>query len=200
MPDPLADLTFRAVETSTWPDFERLFSSRGAPHYCWCQVYRATRGSARQADRSEPKSAMCERIHQGMHVGVLAYTGRRTGRLVLDRTATDVSAAEDHIRKRCGRPGRLVRVVADVFLRAAAITPARAGIAPAASGHRPRARARSQSSRGLPGGPGFAGIPVRRIPADVPGRRLQGTRSPWQATVRCAPGAIEQPGCAVTGA
>ena len=75
MPDPLADLTFRAVETSTWLDFERLFSSRGAPHYCWCQVYRATLGSARQADRSEPKSAMCERIHQGMHVGVLAYTG-----------------------------------------------------------------------------------------------------------------------------
>ena len=75
MPDPLADLTFRAVETSTWPDFERLFSSRGAPHYCWCQVYRATRRSARQADRSEPKSAMGERIHQGMHVGVLAYAG-----------------------------------------------------------------------------------------------------------------------------
>ncbi|MCY3895874.1 MAG: GNAT family N-acetyltransferase [Chloroflexi bacterium] len=75
MPDPPADLTFRAVETSTWPDFERLFSARGSPHYCWCQMYRATRGSARKADRSELKSAMCERIHQGMQVGILAYAG-----------------------------------------------------------------------------------------------------------------------------
>jgi len=73
MTDLPADLTFRAVEISTWPDFERLFSSRGAPHYCWCRVYRATRGSSRQADRTEARAAMCERIHQGMHVGVLAF-------------------------------------------------------------------------------------------------------------------------------
>ena len=69
------NLTFRAVESSTWPDFERLFSSRGAPHYCWCQVYRATRGAARQADRAELKAGMCERIQQGTPVGVLAYAG-----------------------------------------------------------------------------------------------------------------------------
>jgi len=75
MTDLPADLTFRAVEMSTWPDFERLFASRGAPHYCWCQVYRATRGAARQANRAELKAAMCERIHQGMHVGLLAYAG-----------------------------------------------------------------------------------------------------------------------------
>lgn len=75
MTDLLPNLTFRAVAAATWPDFERLFSSRGAPHYCWCQVYRATRGSARQADRAELKAAMCERIHQGMPVGVLAYAG-----------------------------------------------------------------------------------------------------------------------------
>lgn len=70
-----ARLTFRAVEPATWPDFERLFSSRGSPHYCWCQVYRATRGTARQDDRAEMKAAMCERIHQGMPVGMLAYAG-----------------------------------------------------------------------------------------------------------------------------
>ena len=73
MTDLLPDLTFRAVEATTWPDFERLFSSRGAPHYCWCQVFRSTPGTARQADRTESKAAMCERIHQGMQVGVLAY-------------------------------------------------------------------------------------------------------------------------------
>lgn len=69
------DFTFRPVKPSTWPDFERLFSSRGAPHYCWCQVYRAARGTGRQSDRAELKTAMCERIHQGMHVGMLAYGG-----------------------------------------------------------------------------------------------------------------------------
>ena len=75
MTDLPAGLVFRAVKTATWPDFERLFSSRGAPHYCWCQVYRATGGTARQADRTELKAAMCERIHQAMQVGVLAYAG-----------------------------------------------------------------------------------------------------------------------------
>ena len=30
---------------------------------------------ARQADRTELKAAMCDRIQQGMHVGVLAYAG-----------------------------------------------------------------------------------------------------------------------------
>ena len=73
MTDLPPNLTFRAVEAAIWPDFERLFSSRGSPHYCWCQVYRATRDSARQADRAELKAAMCERIHQGMAVGVLAH-------------------------------------------------------------------------------------------------------------------------------
>ena len=87
MTDLPADLTFRAVEMSTWPDFERLFASRGAPHYCWCQVYRATRGAARQANRAELKAAMCERIHQGMHVGLLAVSGRCSGPPVFAKLA-----------------------------------------------------------------------------------------------------------------
>lgn len=80
MTDLPANLVFRAVEAAAWPDFERLFSSRGAPHYCWCRMYRATRGTARQSDRAELKAAMCERIHQGTPVGLLAYAdGAPTG-------------------------------------------------------------------------------------------------------------------------
>ena len=49
MTDLPAEFTFRPVEPSTWPDFECLFASRGAPHYCWCLPYRATREEARPA-------------------------------------------------------------------------------------------------------------------------------------------------------
>lgn len=75
MIDLPADLTFRAVEPSTWPDFERLFSSRGAPHYCWCLPYRATREEARQRSRATLKAGMARRICQGQPVGILAYDG-----------------------------------------------------------------------------------------------------------------------------
>lgn len=70
-----ADLTYRAVEASTWPDFERLFSSRGAPHYCWCLPYRATCDEMRQRDRATLKAGMARRIGQGEPVGLLAYDG-----------------------------------------------------------------------------------------------------------------------------
>ncbi len=75
MTDFPAALTFRAVEASTWPDFKRLFSSRGAPHYCWCLPYRATRDEIRQRDRATLKAGMARRICQGEPVGLLAYYG-----------------------------------------------------------------------------------------------------------------------------
>ncbi len=70
-----ADLTFRAVEASSWPEFERLFSSRGAPHYCWCLVHRATPEEARQRDRITFKTGIARRIQQGEPVGLLAFDG-----------------------------------------------------------------------------------------------------------------------------
>lgn len=75
MTDLPEDLTFRAVESSCWPDFERLFSSRGAPHYCWCLPYRATREETRQRNRATLKAGMARRICQGESVGLLAYNG-----------------------------------------------------------------------------------------------------------------------------
>ncbi|MDE2897640.1 MAG: GNAT family N-acetyltransferase [Chloroflexota bacterium] len=75
MTDLPEDLTFRAVEPSSWPDFERLFSSHGAPHYCWCLPYRATREEARQRNRATSKAGMARRICQGEPVGLLAYDG-----------------------------------------------------------------------------------------------------------------------------
>ena len=35
-------LVFYEVDAGRWPDFERLFESRGGPKACWCMVWRAT--------------------------------------------------------------------------------------------------------------------------------------------------------------
>ena len=70
-----ADLTFRAVEASTWGDFERLFESRGGPSYCWCMPYRATPDENRRLDRATRKAGMRARVMAGAPVGLLAYAG-----------------------------------------------------------------------------------------------------------------------------
>ena len=70
-----ADLTFRAVEASTWPDFERLFESRGGPSYCWCMPYRATPEENRRLDRATRKEGMRARVMGGVPVGLLAHAG-----------------------------------------------------------------------------------------------------------------------------
>ncbi len=70
-----ADLTFRAVEASSWADFERLFESRGGPSYCWCMPYRATPDENRRLDRETRKAGMRARVMAGVPVGLLAYAG-----------------------------------------------------------------------------------------------------------------------------
>ncbi len=74
MPDrPASRLSFRAVDGSSWADFERLFEARGGPKSCWCMVWRATPEEARQADGASRKKAMRKRVQAGVPVGILAY-------------------------------------------------------------------------------------------------------------------------------
>jgi hypothetical protein len=40
-------LIVHEVDARRWPDFERLFESRGGPKACWCMVWRA-RGAGNQ--------------------------------------------------------------------------------------------------------------------------------------------------------
>jgi GNAT superfamily N-acetyltransferase len=76
MPErPASQLSFRAVDLATWPDFERLFEARGGPKYCWCMVWRATPEEARHADGPSRKKAMRRRVQAGVPVGILAYRG-----------------------------------------------------------------------------------------------------------------------------
>ncbi|HET9949577.1 MAG TPA: GNAT family N-acetyltransferase [Longimicrobiales bacterium] len=59
------------VTPERWPDFERLFESRGAPSYCWCMAWRGTAREKRE--NTDRKAAMRERVLGGVPVGLLGY-------------------------------------------------------------------------------------------------------------------------------
>jgi GNAT superfamily N-acetyltransferase len=66
-------LSFRAVDLSTWPDFERLFEAPGGPKYCWCMAHRVLPAGVSRSDKVGRKTAMRERVKAGVPVGILAY-------------------------------------------------------------------------------------------------------------------------------
>jgi GNAT superfamily N-acetyltransferase len=72
-PSELDRLVFREVDQDLWPDFERLFESRGGPKACWCMVWRATPEEAKHTDGASRKAAMAKRIAAGTPVGLLGY-------------------------------------------------------------------------------------------------------------------------------
>lgn len=72
-PSELDRVVFREVDKSLWPDFERLFESRGGPKACWCMVWRATPEEAKRTDGASRKDAMAKRITAGVPVGLLGY-------------------------------------------------------------------------------------------------------------------------------
>ncbi|WP_219974697.1 GNAT family N-acetyltransferase [Rubrobacter xylanophilus] len=69
------ELTVRPVAAENLNDFVALFESRGAPHFCWCTLYRMP--DQRLLSNAEKKEAMCNMLHEGIPVGVLAYDGER---------------------------------------------------------------------------------------------------------------------------
>lgn len=69
------ELSFREVTAETWPDFEKLFESRGGPKNCWCMVWRVSGAESALADSASRKAAMKQRIHSGVPVGILGYAG-----------------------------------------------------------------------------------------------------------------------------
>jgi GNAT superfamily N-acetyltransferase len=74
---PMSDhkLTVKPMTASTWPDFEALFESKGAPSYCWCMAWRAI-GNRQRADKAERKAAMYERVRRRTPIGLLGYVGK----------------------------------------------------------------------------------------------------------------------------
>ncbi|MCY4582627.1 MAG: GNAT family N-acetyltransferase [Chloroflexi bacterium] len=66
-------IVVREVDAASWPDFERLFESRGGPRWCWCRMWRRDAEGRMPHDRAHMKEAMRKRIAGGGRVGLLAY-------------------------------------------------------------------------------------------------------------------------------
>ncbi len=76
---PTSQPRFEAVDPDRWDDLARLFESRGSPHYCWCMAWREKPPGFKQADAKDRKAmlkaAMCQRVADGVPVGILGYRG-----------------------------------------------------------------------------------------------------------------------------
>jgi GNAT superfamily N-acetyltransferase len=69
----LAGLEFHEVDRERWRDLERLFESRGGPKSCWCMLWRATPGEARDTSGASRKAALHRRVDAGVPIGILGY-------------------------------------------------------------------------------------------------------------------------------
>lgn len=69
----VARIRTEEVTAQRWADMERLFESRGAPHYCWCSAYRWR--DAGEMDKADKKRRMRRLVAASTPVGVLAYDG-----------------------------------------------------------------------------------------------------------------------------
>ncbi len=73
-PSPSAQgIEVHEVNAGRWPDFERLFESRGGPKWCWCRMFRADEAGKMPHARADMKQAMFRKIESGVRVGLLAY-------------------------------------------------------------------------------------------------------------------------------
>jgi len=68
-------LRFVPVSRETRGEFEAFFSARGAPHFCWCMVWRRTSAEAKHNSSAERKAQMMQRIAAGNPIGLVAYDG-----------------------------------------------------------------------------------------------------------------------------
>lgn len=64
-------LEIRAVTPHGWAGLARLFTRRGAPHYCWCSVWRDLTTAQRRDPGAKP-AGLRRRARRGEHVGLLA--------------------------------------------------------------------------------------------------------------------------------
>ncbi|MBX2852012.1 MAG: GNAT family N-acetyltransferase [Phycisphaeraceae bacterium] len=70
-------LEFHPVTVDRWGDFEKLFESRGCPHYCWCMLWRTNECKKTIPGKAGKKAAMNNRVEDGTPIGLLAYQDRQ---------------------------------------------------------------------------------------------------------------------------
>lgn len=67
-------LVFKPVTGASWPDFEALFETPGAPKYCWCMAWRATPQESKAVPRGSGRKPLLKaRIDNGTTVGLVGY-------------------------------------------------------------------------------------------------------------------------------
>lgn len=80
------DLTVKELDTTTWPDFERLFAKHGIPSYCWCLYYQREQSREREMKeagllerdmREHNRRRKKELVAAGKSHGILAYLGNQ---------------------------------------------------------------------------------------------------------------------------
>ncbi len=64
---------FFPVDKTRWPDFEKLFESRGGPHSCWCMVWRKITGEKARSDKSQKKKAIKKQVENHIPIGLIGY-------------------------------------------------------------------------------------------------------------------------------
>jgi GNAT superfamily N-acetyltransferase len=69
----MQQLAFFDVDQDRWPDFERLFESRGSPKSCWCMVWRARGEETKRIQGPDRKRAMMRRVQEGVPIGLIGY-------------------------------------------------------------------------------------------------------------------------------
>jgi GNAT superfamily N-acetyltransferase len=60
------------VTAENWHDFAALFAARGAPHYCFCTIYRTPKPLGTSAQK---RGLMQRLVERDTPIGVLAYEG-----------------------------------------------------------------------------------------------------------------------------
>ncbi len=68
-------LRFQPVTADLWPQFEKLFGSRGACGGCWCMLSRLKRADFEKRKGAANKRAMKKIIASGEIPGILAFDG-----------------------------------------------------------------------------------------------------------------------------
>ena len=67
------DFEFYPVDKNRWQDFERLFESKGGPHYCWCMVWRKVGSRIPKSTKPEKKNAIKKYVEDQIPIGLLGY-------------------------------------------------------------------------------------------------------------------------------
>ncbi|MGD8620437.1 MAG: GNAT family N-acetyltransferase [Anaerolineales bacterium] len=66
-------LTYQALTSRNWDDFEALFGSRGAYGGCWCMWWRKTRREFERDQGQANKEHMRSIVERGVKPGILVY-------------------------------------------------------------------------------------------------------------------------------